>query len=52
MAQLAGACTQDLPDKRPNIRKAVVALMAMSSATCEWEIGAFANHRATDTSGS
>ncbi|XP_024375989.1 chitin elicitor receptor kinase 1-like [Physcomitrium patens] len=35
MAQLAGSCTQDLPEHRPTMRTAVVALMTLSSATQE-----------------
>ena len=42
MAQLAGACTQELPGKRPTMRKAVVALMTLSSTTQDWELGASA----------
>lgn len=42
MAQLAGACTQEDPDLRPTMRKAVVALMTLSSSTQEWEVSAFA----------
>jgi len=40
LAQLAGACTQEVPSKRPTMRKAVVALMTLSSTTQEWDVGA------------
>lgn len=40
MAQLAGSCTQELRSKRPTMRKAVVALMTLSSTTQDWELGA------------
>jgi hypothetical protein len=42
MAQLAGACTQELPGKRPTMRKAVVALMTLSSTTQDYELSASA----------
>ncbi|KAL7218899.1 hypothetical protein ACSBR2_012045 [Camellia fascicularis] len=41
MAQLAKACTQENPQLRPSMRSIVVALMTLSSATEDWDIGAF-----------
>lgn len=38
MAQLANACTQDEPNKRPSMRSMVVALMTLSSASELWDI--------------
>lgn len=38
MAQLAKACTQDEPNKRPSMRSVVVALMTLSSASELWDI--------------
>lgn len=51
MAQLAGACTQELPGKRPTMRKAVVALMTLSSTTQDWEVGASAKGSGARTIG-
>lgn len=39
MAQLARACTQENPQLRPNMRTVVVALMTLSSATEDWDVG-------------
>ncbi|KAK6917783.1 Protein kinase domain [Dillenia turbinata] len=41
MAQLARACTQELPQLRPSMRSIVVALMTLSSATEDWGVGFF-----------
>ncbi|KAK6932775.1 Serine-threonine/tyrosine-protein kinase, catalytic domain [Dillenia turbinata] len=41
MAQLARACTQELPQLRPSMRSIVVALMTLSSATEDWDVGSF-----------
>ncbi|XP_028758101.1 lysM domain receptor-like kinase 3 [Neltuma alba] len=41
MAQLAKACTQDNPQLRPSMRSIVVALMTLSSATEDWDVGSF-----------
>ncbi|XP_078175368.1 chitin elicitor receptor kinase 1-like isoform X2 [Carex rostrata] len=38
VAQLAKACTQDEPNKRPSMRSVVVALMTLSSASELWDI--------------
>ncbi|GLJ49401.1 hypothetical protein SUGI_1045660 [Cryptomeria japonica] len=39
MAQLARACTQENPQLRPSMRTVVVALMTLSSATEDWDVG-------------
>ncbi|KAK6917784.1 LysM domain [Dillenia turbinata] len=39
MAQLARACTQELPQLRPSMRSIVVALMTLSSATKDCDVG-------------
>jgi len=49
LAQLAGACTQELPSKRPTMRKAVVALMTLSSTTQDWDVGASTKNSSTTT---
>ncbi|KAK4279213.1 hypothetical protein QN277_016948 [Acacia crassicarpa] len=41
VAQLAKACTQDNPQLRPTMRSIVVALMTLSSATEDWDVGSF-----------
>lgn len=51
MAQLAGACTQELPSKRPTMRKAVVALMTLSSTTQDWDIAASPKNSSTTATG-
>ncbi|XP_073387977.1 chitin elicitor receptor kinase 1-like isoform X2 [Physcomitrium patens] len=50
MAQLAEACTQEDPTRRPNMRKAVVALMTLSSSTQDWELSSFGRHSGSSTS--
>ncbi|KAJ0988723.1 hypothetical protein J5N97_007079 [Dioscorea zingiberensis] len=40
MALLAKACTQEEPQLRPSMRSIVVALMTLSSATEDWDLGA------------
>ncbi|XP_051135209.1 chitin elicitor receptor kinase 1-like [Andrographis paniculata] len=45
MAQLARACTHEAPQLRPSMRSIVVALMTLSSATEDWDVGNFyGNH--------
>lgn len=39
MAQLAKACTMENPQLRPSMRSIVVALMALSSTTVDWDAG-------------
>lgn len=39
MAHLAKACTQENPQLRPSMRSIVVALMTLSSATEDWDLG-------------
>uniref|UniRef100_A0A2N9GJN2 Protein kinase domain-containing protein n=1 Tax=Fagus sylvatica TaxID=28930 RepID=A0A2N9GJN2_FAGSY len=39
MAQLAKACTHENPQLRPSMRSIVVALMTLTSATDDWDIG-------------
>ncbi|KAF3443434.1 hypothetical protein FNV43_RR13116 [Rhamnella rubrinervis] len=41
MAQLAKACTHENPQLRPSMRSIVVALMTLSSATEDWDVGSF-----------
>ncbi|KAI3849051.1 hypothetical protein MKX03_011494 [Papaver bracteatum] len=41
LAQLAKACTQENPQLRPSMRSIVVALMTLSSATEDWDVGSF-----------
>ncbi|XP_028793044.1 lysM domain receptor-like kinase 3 isoform X2 [Neltuma alba] len=38
MVQLAKACTEKKPDRRPRMRSVVVALMALSSASVKWDV--------------
>ncbi|KAL3679668.1 hypothetical protein R1sor_022624 [Riccia sorocarpa] len=47
MAQLAGACTQEKPERRPTMRTVVVALMTLSSTTQDWEMHAYGSDRLT-----
>lgn len=44
MAQIAKACTEADPQRRPSMRSVVVALMALSSATVEWDIASLNEH--------
>lgn len=46
MAQLGKACTQENPQLRPSMRSIVVALMTLSSATEDWDVGAFYENQA------
>lgn len=46
MAQLAKACTHENPQLRPSMRSIVVALMTLSSATEDWDIGSFYENQA------
>ncbi|KAH9318885.1 hypothetical protein KI387_020654, partial [Taxus chinensis] len=46
MAQLARACTQENPQLRPSMRTVVVALMTLSSATEDWDVGAIYENQA------
>ncbi|KAF7831580.1 lysM domain receptor-like kinase 3 [Senna tora] len=46
MAHLAKACTQDNPQLRPSMRSIVVALMTLSSATEDWDVGSFYENQA------
>ncbi|XP_057726156.1 chitin elicitor receptor kinase 1-like isoform X1 [Arachis stenosperma] len=41
MAQLARACTEGDPQRRPKMRSVVVALMTLSSTTENWDIASF-----------
>ncbi|KAI4295954.1 hypothetical protein L6164_035947 [Bauhinia variegata] len=41
MAQLAKACTHENPQLRPSMRSIVVALMTLTSATEDWDVGSF-----------
>ncbi|RYR00203.1 hypothetical protein Ahy_B07g088307 isoform B [Arachis hypogaea] len=41
MAQLAKACTEGDPQRRPKMRSVVVALMTLSSTTENWDIASF-----------
>ncbi|KAL9227231.1 hypothetical protein vseg_002950 [Gypsophila vaccaria] len=44
MAQLAKACTQHQPELRPIMRSVVVALLALSSGSDNWENNAYYEH--------
>ncbi|KAF7815374.1 lysM domain receptor-like kinase 3 [Senna tora] len=44
MAQLAQVCTDSDPQRRPSMRSIVVALMALSSTTMDWDIASFHQH--------
>ncbi|XP_022988712.1 lysM domain receptor-like kinase 3 [Cucurbita maxima] len=46
MAQLARACTHENPQLRPSMRSIVVALMTLSSATEDWDVGSFYENQA------
>ncbi|CAI0467733.1 unnamed protein product [Linum tenue] len=47
MAQLGRACTQENPQLRPSMRSIVVALMTLSSSSCEdWDFGSFYENQA------
>ncbi|KAA0040224.1 chitin elicitor receptor kinase 1 [Cucumis melo var. makuwa] len=46
MAQLAKACTHENPQLRPSMRSIVVALMTLSSATEDWDVGSFYENQA------
>ncbi|MBA0576465.1 hypothetical protein Golob_024972, partial [Gossypium lobatum] len=46
MAQLAKACTQENPQRRPSMRSIVVALMTLSSTTEDWDVGTFYENQA------
>ncbi|KAK4577214.1 hypothetical protein RGQ29_027642 [Quercus rubra] len=46
VAQLAKACTLENPQLRPSMRSIVVALMTLSSATEDWDVGSFYNNDA------
>lgn len=41
IAQIARACTQENPQLRPSMRSIVVALMTLSSANEDWDVGTF-----------
>ena len=41
MAQLAKACTEGDPHRRPKMRSVVVALMTLTSNTENWDIASF-----------
>ncbi|XP_017220372.1 chitin elicitor receptor kinase 1 isoform X1 [Daucus carota subsp. sativus] len=41
IAQIAKACTQENPQLRPSMRSIVVALMTLSSANEDWDVGTF-----------
>lgn len=44
LAELAKACTQEIPELRPSMRSVVVALSLLSSSTDSWNIGSFNEH--------
>uniref|UniRef100_A0A1D1YB20 non-specific serine/threonine protein kinase n=1 Tax=Anthurium amnicola TaxID=1678845 RepID=A0A1D1YB20_9ARAE len=46
MAQLARACTEENPHLRPSMRSIVVALMALSSSTEDWDVASFYENQA------
>ncbi|MED6144491.1 hypothetical protein PIB30_016159 [Stylosanthes scabra] len=46
MCQLARACTHENPQLRPSMRSIVVALMTLSSATEDWDVGSFYENQA------
>ncbi|OMO76905.1 hypothetical protein CCACVL1_15364 [Corchorus capsularis] len=46
MARLAKACTQENPQLRPSMRSIVVALMTLSSATEDWDVGSLYENKA------
>ncbi|KAJ1428711.1 Serine/threonine-protein kinase, active site [Sesbania bispinosa] len=46
MSQLAKACTHENPQLRPSMRSIVVALMTLSSAAEDWDVGSFYENQA------
>lgn len=46
VSQLAKACTHENPLLRPSMRSIVVALMTLSSATEDWDVGSFYENQA------
>ncbi|KAK7332361.1 hypothetical protein VNO80_29112 [Phaseolus coccineus] len=46
VSQLAKACTHENPQLRPSMRSIVVALMTLSSATEDWDVGSFYENQA------
>ncbi|XP_061340784.1 chitin elicitor receptor kinase 1-like [Gastrolobium bilobum] len=46
ISQLAKACTHENPQLRPSMRSIVVALMTLSSATEDWDVGSFYENQA------
>ncbi|KAK7245895.1 hypothetical protein RIF29_40749 [Crotalaria pallida] len=46
MCQLAKACTHENPQLRPSMRSIVVAIMTLSSATEDWDVGSFYENQA------
>ncbi|WRX27455.1 Serine-threonine/tyrosine-protein kinase [Theobroma cacao] len=46
MARLARACTQENPQLRPSMRSIVVALMALSSSSEDWDVGSLYENKA------
>ncbi|CAL5183947.1 unnamed protein product [Lathyrus oleraceus] len=46
MCQLAKACTHENPQLRPSMRSIVVALMTLSSAAEDWDVGSFYENQA------
>ncbi|XP_049934071.1 chitin elicitor receptor kinase 1 [Nymphaea colorata] len=46
MAELGKLCTQESPQDRPPMRSVVVALMALSSSSEDWDVGTFYENKA------
>ncbi|KAL2341319.1 hypothetical protein Fmac_009259 [Flemingia macrophylla] len=46
VSQLAKACTHENPQIRPSMRSIVVALMTLSSASEDWDVGSFYENQA------
>ncbi|KAF3786753.1 hypothetical protein EJ110_NYTH13489 [Nymphaea thermarum] len=46
MAELGKLCTQESPQDRPPMRSVVVALMALSSSSEDWDVGSFYENKA------
>ncbi|XP_031485219.1 anthocyanidin 3-O-glucosyltransferase 7-like isoform X2 [Nymphaea colorata] len=46
MAELGKLCTQESPQDRPPMRSVVVALMALSSSSEDWDVGSFYENEA------
>lgn len=46
VSQLAKACTHENPQLRPSMRSIVVALMTLSSATEDWDVGSLYENQA------